>query len=255
MKLFGRGGISPFKKKAGREAHVPVAEVEGMLKTGTPEPAIRDMLKTEGYTDADITKALDGARVKIGAGGPQQQFAPPWQQAAPPAGQAYQEAGFQQEPAPLPAEVEGPAPWGQGFDAPGEAAPPEHHEVATEIPTVQDFEHAMHPMVEGLRHEMDTKFNEIEADIRSIRETEQKLSKIISDLEEMKGNYAHMTEHAEDMGKYEDELAELKGSVDSVLEILKNTLPPVIKTLKELKAEGETTSHLEKKKKEVKHLL
>ena len=87
----------------------------------------------------------------------------------------------------------------------------------------------------NLKTEIDSKFMEMEQKINSITELEGKLQAIISDLDEMKGRYTAISERIEKIAELEDSVSEVKGNVNSMLQILKSALPPMIKTLKEIK--------------------
>lgn len=208
----------------GKKRSLPIAEVEGMLTSGTPEEAIKSKLKQDGFSDDEVSKCIEQARVKVGVVAPQQyqQEAMPWE--AVPQEQAA-EFGQEQQYAQQPQ--------------------PQQQSVAQE-----EFQMLLQTAIENLKNEMEQKLQELEGRLERVGELEDKLQTIISSLEEMKGKYSVLIDKSDQFAKYEDELGEVKGNVNSVLQILKTTLPPVIKTLQEIKEQKPAP-----KKSDVEHLL
>ena len=423
---------SLFKKSAGgapgaAAKHVPVAEVEGLLQSGTPDDVIRETLTREGYGGDEITKAVDGAKIKLNTTGLPEDAKPPWEDVKkeeevipesavedadfmagmpedasieklsltspgeenkglpddqkeskvstgapskpqqkddaqdlaqpdqpastavplePPSAQALPStpgstqddfADFEDKPkdeglgdpsaeglpapnnsAPQkqefaekePAALSGPAPATKAgkhkktkfafphlhkeapevpipvpkrdeappfapqpsFPGPAPSAKPEppgghiespaadHMAFADEVqvtplPTLGDIESLVMPLLEEFRGEMNEKVQGLQGELESLNETELRLRAVLDSLEEIKGRYSSIADQTQDFGRYEEEIEELKASVDSVLKILKSTLPPVIKTLKEIKVEHEAQKAVEEKKKEISHLI
>lgn len=201
----------------GKKRSLPIADVEGMLTSGTPEDAIRSKLKQDGFSDEEISKCMEQARVKVGVVAPQQ---------------------YQQEQMPWEA-----VPQEQAADA-GQEQAPQQQSVAQE-----EFQILLQTAIENLKSEMEQKLQELEGRLERVGELEDKLQTIISSLEEMKGKYSVLLEKSDQFAKYEEELGEVRGNVNSVLQILKTTLPPVIKTLQEIKEQKPAP------KKDIEHLL
>jgi len=118
--------------------------------------------------------------------------------------------------------------------------------------SIDDLETVVQPLIEGFKLEMEAKLDSISRDLKKLSETEKKIESLVKDLEKMKGELSVIAEKKAEIGNYDEELSQLKGSVNTILEILKGTLPPVIKSLRELKGDQPDTK---KKKKEVEHLI
>ena len=260
---------------------LPISEAQTMLSSGTPDSVVRERLKQEGYTEAEISKSVDQARIKIGvtskeavpdASAPWESAAPsaerpPWEsplqappaqevqaqappaqlEQAPPAQEAQNDQYAQMHPEPqqtpwqVPeSETQNPVGYGQP-DQPPEVQVPEQapEEPAQQYPepsfAQEDVQVAIDSAISGLKTELDAKFMELESKLESVEHLEENLGRIVSDLDEIKGKYTAMSERAEKLSEMEDEMLEVKGNVSSVLQILKSTLPPVIKSLKDLK--------------------
>ncbi len=99
----------------------------------------------------------------------------------------------------------------------------------------EELQLALDSAISNLKTEIDSRLVEIEGKIESMSQVEETLKTIVSDLDEMKGRYNAMSERSEKFSEIEDQVLEIKGNISSVLQILKTTLPPVIKTLKEMK--------------------
>lgn len=244
-----------FDKK--KTKHVPVAEVEGMLRTGTPEAVIRSRLKEEKYSMEDINKAIEQAKIKLGATGVPQGLKPPWEQLEP-----QPPALTDKPPAPTPPKAKkGPAaPMPPLTPMPSKAPEPEQppwEPPKSAAPTqlgkysITDLETVIRPLIEGLKTEVDSKLDSISGELRKLSATDKKLQGIVQELETVKTQLSTLSKKKLTTD-YDEELAQLKGSVNSILEILKGTLPPVIKTLRELKNEKASVN---KKQKEVEHLI
>lgn len=261
-----------FEKKETK--HVPVAEVEGMLRTGTPEAVIRSRLKEEKYATEDINKAIEQAKIKVGATGIPNSMKPPWEQAD--SGSMPPREGAPPELTPVPSfpppagskppapaktsqiDESGAAPFGAGMPQAGSPQSMASQSGNAQFGTPQvgkysigDLETVIKPLIEGLKLEVDSKFDSISKDLQKVTETEKKLEKVVTELESIKTKLSKASAGAGG-GNYDEELAQLKGSVNTILEILKGTLPPVIKSLRELKEEKATTKT---SKKQVEHLI
>ena len=275
MGLFDKSSGGKGKKGS----HTPVAEVEGMLRTGTPESVIRSRLKDEKYSTDEVNKALEQAKIKVSAG----EVAPsdikaPWEEVdqgsipgqggemAPP----WESEGAQPGAGGAGVPGQGPGVPGQGPGVPGPATPeplasmPESPLVPgapTPAPapaagapgySLDDLHSMIQPLLEGLRAEIDAKLDNISSNLEKVSSTEKKLDALIKDLEKIKTGYGEISDKTKDIGDYQDELNQLKTSVNSVLEILKGTLPPMIKTLREMKG---GKAEADKVKKQIEHLI
>ena len=99
----------------------------------------------------------------------------------------------------------------------------------------EDFQVALDGAISNLKAEFDSKMLELEGKLDSVSHLEESLKVIVADLDEIKGKYTAMSERSEKFIELEGQVLDVKGNVSSILQILKATLPPVIKTLKELK--------------------
>lgn len=99
----------------------------------------------------------------------------------------------------------------------------------------EEFQVVIDSAISNLKVEFDSKILELEEKLESVSHLEESLKTIISDLDEIKGKYNAMSERSDKMVELEGQVLDVKGNVSSILQILKTTLPPVIKTLKELK--------------------
>ncbi len=208
----------------GKKKSLPISDVEGMLSSGTPEEAIRSKLRQDGFSDEEASKCIEQAKVKVGVAAPQ------------------------------PYSQEAPLPW-EAQQYPAEQQPAEQYEQAApqqqqQSVAQEEFQMLLQTAIENLKNEMEQKLQELEGRLERVGELEDKLQTIISSLEEMKGKYSVLLEKSDQFGKYEQELGEVRGNVNSVLQILKTTLPPVIKTLQEIKAQKPAP-----KKSDIEHLL
>lgn len=211
----------------GKKKSLPISDVEGMLSSGTPEEAIRSKLRQDGFSDEEASKCIEQAKVKVGVVAPQ-----PYSQEAPLPWEAQQ----------YPAEQQ-PAEFAQEQY---EQQPQQQQQSVAQ----EEFQMLLQTAIENLKNEMEQKLQELEGRLERVGELEDKLQTIISSLEEMKGKYSVLIEKSDQFGKYEQELGEVRGNVNSVLQILKTTLPPVIKTLQEIKAQKPAP-----KKSDIEHLL
>jgi len=209
----------------GKKKSLPISEVEGMLSSGTPEAAIRSKLRQDGFSEEEASKCIEQAKVKVGVVTPQSYS---------------QEAPLPWEAQPYPAEQQ-PAEQYPQYEQPQ----PQQQSLAQD-----EFQVLLQTAIENMKNEMDQKLQDLEVRLERVGELEGKLQTIISSLEEMKGKYSVLLEKSDQFAKYEDELGEVKGNVNSVLQILKTTLPPVIKTLQDIKEQKAAP-----KKSDIEHLL
>jgi len=279
------------------ERPAPVAEVEGMLKTGTPEDVIKARLGDEGYKPEEVSRALDQAKAKIGVlgldGAPKPPAeAPPWQtQQAPAEGQPAfgqtqepfsaqgtpqefpgaqaefpkEETGTQQfaqqpqpeaqppaaapEPAaPTPSTGE-PAP----EESPWDMSPEELEGKFSESAEVQAQPQQQEQLAQAaqvsdeFKQEIEVRMMALDEKLNTLMKNSGKLEKILTEVEGIKQKHTDTKndKKEEELGK---DLDELKTNINSILEVLKTTFPPMIRTLKDLKGPS-------KRRKEVEHLL
>lgn len=102
--------------------------------------------------------------------------------------------------------------------------------------------------IDEFKGEVEGRFTALDEKLETISKNGEKLERILTEIAAIKEKYTSMTSKTSNFEELEKDLDGMKEDVNNILEVLKATFPPIIKTLKELKGPA-------RRRNEVEHLL
>jgi hypothetical protein len=202
-----------MKMPFGKKPKAKPAEPEGMYPTGTAPmaPEHEEIKAATGYDEPE----------------PAQYGVPKYQE--PPEGQPLKEPleGARAPPMEENPFGEPPAPYAEPPPPFVQPAP-----VEPQAPPTEDMQNIAQSVGEGVKQELNAKIDVLREEVNELKSLEKDISELVSSMKEVERKYEELeTKAPERMA----EISEIKGTVNSMNQVLNKALPALIKEISSLK--------------------